>query len=347
MNIAVTGATGFIGRHVALGLHQRGHRVRVLTRPGRETAIQHPEACGLEGRYEVHTGDLTEAATLEGFMEDQDMLVHLASAHDHLPDEEMREITVRGSEALLDECIRADKKRERVQIWIMSSAVIGAPVYSYYRDTKRIQEKIFKGGGYEWTSFRPTLVYGVGDYRHTAPLMRQCAATSGRITIPHSGRSRINPVHVDDVVDAMLRKFEWSSQVDCIYELAGPTGIAYNDFVDQTIAATGGGVRRRNIPKRWADLAIMAKGLFKDVTAERRASAYFLLHHEHDITNARVELGWDPRTHDVGIRQLAEVSDWWKYESEEEALAAGVEVPVGRTTDWSTEAFEGAPGQAG
>ena len=243
MNIALTGATGFIGRYVALGLHQRGHQVRVLTRPGREGAVQHPESAGLVGRYEVHTGDLTEAATLEGFMEDQDMLVHLASAHDHLPDEEMREITVRGSEALLDECIRADKKRERVQIWIMSSAVIGAPVYSYYRDTKRIQEKIFKGGGFEWTSFRPTLVYGVGDYRHTAPLMRQCAATSGRITIPHSGRSRINPVHVDDVVDAMLRKFEWSSQVDCIYELAGPTGIAYNDFIDHTIAACGGTVK--------------------------------------------------------------------------------------------------------
>ena len=222
-----------------------------------------------------------------------------------------------------------------MQIWIMSSAVIGAPVYSYYRDTKRIQEKIFKGGGFEWTSFRPTLVYGVGDYRHTAPLMRQCAEQSGRMTIPHSGRSRINPCHVDDVVDAILRKFAFSRQVDCIYELAGPSGIAYNEFIDATIAATGGGVKRRNIPKRWADIAIMFKGLFKDVTQERRASAYFLLHHEHDITNARVELGWDPRTYAVGIKQCAEVSDWWRYETEEEALAAGVAVPVGTTTDWA------------
>ena len=60
----------------------------------------------------------------------------------------------------------------------IASAVIGAPVYSYYRDTKRIQEKIIKGSGLEWASFRPTLVYGVGDWRHTAPLLRRCSAAS-------------------------------------------------------------------------------------------------------------------------------------------------------------------------
>jgi nucleoside-diphosphate-sugar epimerase len=331
MNIAITGATGFIGRYSALALARAGHNIRVLTRPGRESAVSHPKDNGGSGEFEVFTGDLTDKDSLEGYMEDQDMLLHLASAHDHLPDGEMRAVTVAGSEALVNEAIRADKKRERIQMWIMSSAVIGAPVYSYYRDTKRIQEKIFKGSGFEWTSFRPTLVYGVGDYRHTATIMRKCAAQGGRMTIPHSGRSRINPVHVDDVVDCVLRKIGYDKQVDCIYELAGPTGITYNEFIDYTIAATCGTVRRRNIPKKWADFVIALKGVFKDVTDERRASAYFLLHHEHDITNARVELGWSPRTYEQGIKDCAAVSDWWKYETEEEALAAGVAVPVGQT----------------
>ena len=42
-------------------------------------------------------------------------------------------------------------------------------------DSKRVQEKLIRGSGFEWASFRPTLVYGVGDYRHTAPLLRRCA----------------------------------------------------------------------------------------------------------------------------------------------------------------------------
>jgi nucleoside-diphosphate-sugar epimerase len=125
--------------------------------------------------------------------------------------------------------------------------------------------------------------------------------------------SRINPVHVEDVVDALLRYFAFERGVDCVYELAGPAGITYNEFVDATIAAAGGGVRRRNVPKRWADRAIFLKGLFVDTTAERRASAYFNLHHEHDITNARFELGWSPRPYAQGIQEVAR-GDWWRSE---------------------------------
>ena len=157
MNIAITGATGFIGRYVARGLHEKGHQIRVLTRPGRESAIQHPSQHGGSGEYQVHTGDLTNAKSLEGFMTDMDMLVHLASAHDHLPDEEMRQITIKGSEALLDEAIRADKKRERVKILIMSSAVIGAPVYSYYRDTSASRKRSSKAAALSGPRFvRPS-----------------------------------------------------------------------------------------------------------------------------------------------------------------------------------------------
>jgi nucleoside-diphosphate-sugar epimerase len=120
-------------------------------------------------------------------------------------------------------------------------------------------------------------------------------------------------VHVDDVVDAVLRFFGFERGVDCCYELAGPAGIPYNEFVDLTIAAAGGGVRRRNIPKKWADRFIFLKGLFVDNTEDRRASAYFNLHHEHDISNATFELGWKPRSYADGIRQVA-AGDWWRQD---------------------------------
>jgi nucleoside-diphosphate-sugar epimerase len=85
-------------------------------------------------------------------------------------------------------------------------------------------------------------------------------------------------VHVEDVVDAVMRFFHHDNTADCVYELAGPAGLPYNDFLDVTIAAAGGGVKRRNIPKKWADRMILLKGLFTDVTEDRRASAYFNLH---------------------------------------------------------------------
>src|SRR5690242_3904521 len=307
MRIAITGATGFIGQYMVKGLAGAGHQVRALVRPGREDALVHPP----QGRCEVHVGDLTQPESLRGFLADCPLLVHVASAHDHLGDEHMQRVNVQGTTALL-ELARAEAPKD-FQIWIISSAVIGAPVYSYYRDSKRVQEKIIRGSGIGWASFRPTLVYGKGDFRHTAPLLRRCAKRSGSLWIPHDGKSKINPVHVEDVVDAVKRFFSFDRGVDCVYELAGPAGISYNEFLDLTIAAAGGGVKRRNIPKKWADRAIFLKGLFTDTTEDRRASAYFNLHHEHDISNATYELGWKPRPYAEGIREVAQ-GDWWRDE---------------------------------
>jgi len=308
MRIAITGSTGFIGGYLTRALATAGHELRLLIRPGREEAA--PTVDGVTP--ELFTGNLSDANSLEGFLEGCELLIHLASAHDHLNDEEMRAVNIGGTEALIAEAERCGHSgASGFEIWVVSSAVIGAPVYSYYRDTKRIQEKLIRGCGINWTSFRPTLVYGEGDMRHTAPLLRKCAEPKGTFLVPHDGKSMINPVHVDDVVDAVMRFFNFDRGVDCCYELAGPQGLPYNQFVDATIAATGGGVRRRNISKAWADRLIFLKGLFTDVTEDRRASAYFMLHHEHNITNAVEELGWTPRSYEEGIREVAE-GDWWR-----------------------------------
>ncbi len=308
MRIAITGATGFIGGYMVRGMAAAGHQVRVLVRPGRESAVVHPPGT----KCEIHVGDLTDAKSLEHFLEGVDLLLHIASAHDHFTESEMRAVNIGGTEALLAEAKRAANPGFR--LWVISSAVIGAPVYSYYRDSKRVQEKLIRGSGLAWASFRPTLVYGIGDYRLTAPFLRNCARKSGSIWVPHDGLSKINPVHVEDVVDAVLRFFHFDRAVDCVYELAGPAGIPYNEFLDLTIRAAHGGVKRRNIPKKWADRFIFVKGLFTDVTEDRRASAYFNLHHEHDISNAVFELGWSPRSYKEGIAQVA-AGDWWKSEA--------------------------------
>ena len=314
MRIAITGATGFIGRYVMHGMLDAGHEIRALCRPGREGALDVPPGAEVE----VHTGDLGQADTIAGFLKGADYLIHLASAHDHFSDEEMQQVNVYGTTALIEEAKKNAAKD--FQFVIISSAVIGVPVYSYYRDSKRVQEKVVRGSGLPWASFRPTLVYGRGDYRHTAPLLRKCGAPKGTYWVFHEGLSKINPVHVEDVVDAIRRFFDYerAKDVDCVYEIAGPEGIAFNDFVDVTIRAAGGGVKRRNIPRRWVERAIFLKGLFKDVTKERRGAGYFSLHHDHNITAAVTELGWSPRPYAEGIVEIAK-DDWWRQDPDGKA----------------------------
>ena len=312
MRIAVTGSTGFIGQYMVRGALRAGHTVRALVRPGREDALEVPEE--LRERLELHVGDLTDVESLDGFLKGCRFLVHLASAHDHFTQDHMQAVNVTGTEYLVAEAERnAD---EDFQFVIVSSAVIGVPVYSYYRDSKRVQEKIVRGSSLRWASFRPTLVYGIGDHRHTAPLLRKCGADKGTYWVFHEGLSKINPVHVDDLIDVVLRFFDYERGREDfhVFEIAGPEGIAFNDFVDCTIEATGGQVRRRNIPRRWVERAIFLKGLFKDVTKERRGAGYFSLHHEHDIRPAVTELGWEPRSYTDGIRDVAS-GDWWREDA--------------------------------
>lgn len=310
MLIAVTGATGFIGQYVVRRLLEDGHRVRAFVRPGRASVLTDQDLAHPD-HLELHEGDLTDRASVEGFLKDADFLVHLASAHDHFEDDVLQTVNVAGTENLVAEA--EANAPEHFMFINVASAVIGVPVYSYYRDSKRVQEKIVRGSSLRWTSFRPTLVYGRGDYRHTAPLLRKCGAQKGTYWVYHEGLSKLNPVHVDDLVDAIVRVFDYERGREDfrVFEIAGPAGVSFNDFVDMTIAATGGKVKRRNLKRRWVERVILLKGFFKDVTKERRGAGYFSLHHDHDITAAREELGWEPRPYSEGVLEVA-AGDWWR-----------------------------------
>jgi len=320
MKIAVTGATGFIGGYMVRGMAAAGHEVRAFVRPGRESALEVPPQ--LKDKVQLHVGDLTDGESVRGFSKDCQFLIHLASAHDHFSQEHMQAVNVTGTEHLVRDC--EENAPEDFQLINVASAVIGMPVYSYYRDSKRVQEKIVRASSLRWGSFRPTLVYGEGDYRHTAPLLRKCGAEKGSYWVPHEGVSKINPVHVDDLVDVVRTFFDYERGREDfrVFEIAGPAGVHFNDFVDLTIEATGGAVKRRNIPRRWIERMIFLKGLFKDVTKERRGAGYFSLHHEHDIRPAQEELGFAPRTFAQGINEVAQ-GDWWRHEDPDGAAASG------------------------
>ena len=326
MKIAVTGATGFIGGYMVRGMAAAGHEVRAFVRPGRDSALEVP--ADLKDKVELHVGDLTDGESVRGFSKDCRFMIHLASAHDHFTQEHMQAVNVTGTEHLVRDC--EENAPEDFQLINVASAVIGMPVYSYYRDSKRVQEKIVRASSLRWASFRPTLVYGTGDYRHTAPLLQKCGATKGTYWVPHEGLSKINPVHVDDMVDVVRTFFDYERGREDyrVFEIAGPEGVAFNDFVDLTITATGGGVKRRNIPRRWIERAIFVKGLFSDVTKLRRGAGYFSLHHEHNIGPACEELGFAPRTFAQGISEVAS-GDWWRHQDQSAAADAGQAARLG------------------
>ncbi|HET6344622.1 MAG TPA: NAD(P)-dependent oxidoreductase, partial [Myxococcota bacterium] len=76
MNLAVTGATGFVGRHFLVSALQRGHHVRALVRPG-----QGVPTTWLAGGVRVVRGNLGDGdEVVAELLRGADALVHLAAA---------------------------------------------------------------------------------------------------------------------------------------------------------------------------------------------------------------------------------------------------------------------------
>jgi nucleoside-diphosphate-sugar epimerase len=116
MLAAVTGGTGFIGRHLVTSLVEQGVRVRVLTRRPEILRQLWPQ-----GDVEPWVGDLTMPETLRGFATDTRVVYHLAGeARDS---DYFNVVNVAGTKNLLAACY--DQKLKRF-VHLSSTGVIGA-----------------------------------------------------------------------------------------------------------------------------------------------------------------------------------------------------------------------------
>src|SRR5207247_4775591 len=95
MLVALTGGTGFVGRHVAAMLVARGHGVRVLARdPARARFLSDP-------KVELVRGGLADSAALARLARGADALVHLVGLLVEQGSETFAAVHVAGTRAVL------------------------------------------------------------------------------------------------------------------------------------------------------------------------------------------------------------------------------------------------------
>jgi nucleoside-diphosphate-sugar epimerase len=194
--VALTGATGFIGWHVARRFIESGWQVRALVRPESDR----PVPAGVE-RIVAPLREAEIVAACEGVTQ----IVHLAGAVGHRPDAEF----IHSNVQVAGEVARAAR---RLGVRLLHTSSLGAtgprsprhpptedeplrPINAY-GESKRESEDVVKGvDRLEWAIVRPTLVYGPRD-RLFLPLFK--LAGRGIFPIPNR-RAEYNVVHVADV----------------------------------------------------------------------------------------------------------------------------------------------------
>lgn len=205
----LTGATGFVGGHVARVLVGQGWTVRILVRdPARARSSM------LENLpVEAFTGDLSEGGIPGAALSGADAIVHIAGLTKARTLEDYREVNVRGTERLLAAAGRVAPSASFVIVSSLAAAgpaVDGRPVkdtdpshpISWYGMTKRegeqAVERSWKG---PWLALRPGVIYGPGD-RGLFEYFRMAAR--GWVPVP-ARHSRFQVLAADQAALAIAR----------------------------------------------------------------------------------------------------------------------------------------------
>ncbi|MEP6801676.1 MAG: NAD-dependent epimerase/dehydratase family protein [Acidobacteriota bacterium] len=202
----LTGATGFLGSHVARSLLARGWSVRALVRGGPERLGTLP-AAGVE----VVAGDLSAATDLDAAASRVDAVVHVAGITKARTREEYREGNARGTARLVD---AARRSAPGALFLLVSSQAAAGPArggrpvaeedpprpVSWYGESKREGEEAVRAAWRgPWVVIRPSVVFGPGD-RGLLLLFR--AAAKGWLPVP-AADSRIQLIRAERAADAI------------------------------------------------------------------------------------------------------------------------------------------------
>jgi nucleoside-diphosphate-sugar epimerase len=198
--VGVTGATGFVGRHLVEALAARGARVRCLVRSAADLPQQYATRDGTRGNVEVAVGDLLgDPRSLRSFLEGVDVLVHAAGVTESPDVRAYDRANVEGTARLLAASAHTGLER----LVYLSTIDVTLGLSDPYPRSKAGGEDAVRARGLPAIILRPSLVYGPGDTKNMATVL----ATMRRLhiaPIPGSGSFQRQPIFVEDLAAVIV-----------------------------------------------------------------------------------------------------------------------------------------------
>ena len=309
MRALVTGATGVIGRHLVARLVREGWSVRALARTKRK-------ANRLPKGVQVHLGDLRRPLSLDGIAEGIDVVFHLGAAIDGDWDAHRR-ATLEGSMELLSRCAASgvshfvhtsslaayetrglrdgDVLGKEAAIATLESAF--GPYAKGKAESERQVTAYADKHGLKTTIVRPGLVYGPERYvfEHLGQKVAGLRVAFG------SGKIHLPLVHVDSVVDALIRIVRSPDTGGKAYAIVDSNQVTRSDYLQLLRRITGRRYPAISLPIAPIGFAFEAIGKLRALpglsalpntsTAKLRSRALDL---RFDCSDLTADTGWQP-----------------------------------------------------
>jgi nucleoside-diphosphate-sugar epimerase len=309
----ITGASGFIGGHLATRLHEQGRPLRCLVRPASDTTqLERP---GIE----LVIGDLTDAASLAYAVEGCSHVVHCAAlVSDWACVEEISRVNVDGTRNLLGACCAASVTRF---IHISSTDVYGHP------GTPAVEEHFRAGGFGNWYSqtkleaeaearrfqarhaldvaiLRPATVYGPGSVELIGEIAH--ALRARHMLLIGGGRATAGLCFVENLIDAIVLALGHPAAPGQTFNISDGLAVTWRELTDAL--ADGLGCPRARWSMPYPIAIAVGFALEHGYRALRRQTgitttpllsrqAVQVLGRNQDFSNRKASetLGWSPR----------------------------------------------------
>jgi len=325
--VLITGATGFVGSHVAEALARRGDAVRALARPGADTAAL--EKFGAT----VVRGDLSEPESLKPAAAGADVVVHCAAkVGDWGPADDYRRVNVEGLRALFDATLGRPLHRF---VHVSTLGVYEARHHYGTDETEPLPDKHIDGytqskveaerlalqyhrkQGVPVTILRPGFVYGPRD-RTLLPRIANRLRERSVIYIAR-GRYALNTTFVGNLADAVLLAVDSPQAPGEVFNITDGEFVSKRRFFEAV--ADGLGVPRpksfppipvwlARILANWREAKFRRENRPRPPRITQAQLKFAGLNLDFSIAKARTRLGYTPRVlFDEGMKQT---TDWFK-----------------------------------
>jgi NADH dehydrogenase len=219
LKIAITGASGFVGINAGKILAKKGISIIGVVREDKKSLINFGAALTSEDLSENYL-----ASRLRGCS----VLLHFIGKGKQTVDSDYHKVNVGLTKNAINLCKKAKIKKI---IYISGLGVSKDTTFGYFISKFQAEQEIINSG-LDYTIFRASYMIGGGDPLSSL-LFKQIK--NGVISVPGSGRYRLQPIFVGDVAEVIFQSLTQQKFSNKIIDLVGPKIITFNGYVQDFI----------------------------------------------------------------------------------------------------------------
>ena len=219
MRVLLTGANGFIGSQLTVGLLAAGYEVVAVVRDPGKFVRRFPNVRALKSDLNYWTTPEHWQDALAGV----DAVVNCAGALHERKGQNLNAIHALGPIALFKAASANDVKK------VIQISAVSTGADTEYARTKETADIFLQNSSANWTILKPSIVYGHAAYGGTA-MLRALAACPFRIPVIGDGQQTATPIHVNDLVEVVLLALQTQKLSRQIVIPCGPETITLSEM---------------------------------------------------------------------------------------------------------------------